>query len=721
MNKLFDHYPTFYSGEILTPQKLNDIAAYSDNQMQITRAELLGYGIVSGLTYNYSSTTHELTIEPGVAITPDGKAIVFEKSVSYKYMEKLRDGNFQLVEKETGISSLLQKSSAQVLVIKYVLENERMFQCLQESCDIVNERTRVKFLPMLVPVNKLEKACVKDFSPMDSMRLYRFNEIADSLVTNFLHDTVRSYFNKNVDIVISCYKDIAKRFNRNEGPLHFLFQSRKPYILKTEFHNALQILEKLKKQSRDSASMSDKKSKSDAASPEIPVYYLHFLEDIEDAYNEWRDYYTFFLDKYHNRLFRPEVKIDDDTVMVGIKDGADDDSYRNHFMSTIMNESVEADIRMLQMLLYRMCAMVNNFYRTSCQWRSQSVKINSVCANKPLKCRPIPFYYRSGESFVRAWTLETNLVNGMGTTRQIQYDSSIMVSAFNNPYDCYQIGGYYNRSVESVVSELNDIISANNLHLTVETVELKEIGRLWYNKMKKSLTTTTNGQKPSVNGVATKKIYANKDKILNLLKRSHMSERMGLKDRHALMESIKAFDLEQAKKELVQKRMGNNIVCIAASDYPSLVNYLGKKESIDNLELELPRKEWSVIKKEGKISYIQSVKRQKLADSQMLNRLTKSVGLELQNKKEIIKGGIDTSRLQSVIDSYYEEFLKEDNLRLQETSNIQLDFTILTHLQAMAEQCLSEKYRFADHRFVPRKSTLYVATFRGKVIFCFGA
>ena len=155
MNKLFDHYPTFYSGEILTPQKLNDIAAYSDNQMQITRTELLGYGIVSGLTYNYSSTTHELTIEPGVAITPDGKAIVFEKSVSYKYMEKLRDGNFQLVEKETGISSLLQKSSAQVLVIKYVLENERMFQCLQESCDIVNERTRVKFLPMLVPVNKL--------------------------------------------------------------------------------------------------------------------------------------------------------------------------------------------------------------------------------------------------------------------------------------------------------------------------------------------------------------------------------------------------------------------------------------------------------------------------------------------------------------------------------------------------------------------------------------
>ncbi len=636
MNKLFDRYPKFYSGEILTPEKLNDITAYSDNQTQITRTELLGYGIVSGLTYNYtynySSKAYELTILPGVAITPDGRAIIIEKSVTYRYMEKLQDEKFQLVENKTDKSFLLNKNSNQVLVIRYDLENEKMFQCLQDSCDIVNERTLVKFRPILVPVKTLKKACVKDNPPMDYMRLYRFNEVADSLVTNFLHDTVRSYFNKNVNIVISCYNDIAKRFDTNDAPLRLLFLGRKSDTLQNEFRNAIQILNKLKKQSLDPASMHDYKSKSDAASPEIPVYYLHFLEDIEDAYNEWKDYYTYFLNKYHNHIYRPEIKMEDDTVMIGIKGGADDDSYRNHFISTIMSESIETDTKMLQMLLHRMCAMVMSFYRTSYKWNSQSVKINSVSLDKTLKCRPIPFYYRVDESFIRAWTLDTNSVKTGNSTQQVQYDGSIMVNAFNNPSNYYQVGGYYNRSIESVMSELKNIISANNLHLNVETIELKEIERQWYDDMKKNFTITIprtrisrlKGERTTVAripGKMLRQIYANKAKILLLLRRSHMYERMSLADRHALMETIKNFDLEQAKKE---------------ADH-----------------LVTPRK----------------------------NPKTKSV---IRTK-------------------------------------IKLDFTILAYLQAIAEQCLSEKYRFADHRFIPRKSTLYVAIFKGKVIFCFGA
>lgn len=620
MDKKYIHYPNFNSGEVLTSEKLNNITVYSDGQMQLTRTNLLGFGIVSGLTYNYVNET--LTIQPGVAITPNGKAISFEEPIKYGYMEKNEDGEYLLLEKPTGNATLLKKLDEQVLVIRYEIVAEKTHQCRQDTCDIINVHTIVKFQPKLVDVRNLKKTCVVDTFSFTPLRLSRFNDVAGSLVTNYLHDNVRSCFYENVNLIISRYEEIKERFSKDDSPLRFLFYQKNASVctLHTEFNNALQVFERLKFLSRNPNKISNigRLEMSNIASPEIPVYYLHFLEDIEDAYNEWGRYYASFLKKYKKLLFRPNVIKDADTVMIG-KDGSDDDFYRNHFIPADKS-SIEADIQILEAYLHRMCAMVACFYRTSYRFDSMTATIESIRPGTPLNCRPIPFYYRCDDkgAFRRAWMLDTSVAEVTS--------SDPHSNAFNNPNDCYQVGGYYNRPVEKVVAELNDIIRTQNLHLTVEEIELQEIKKQWYDDLKKSFTTTIDGKRPRVYGI-TKKIYGLKDDLMNLVGRSYQLERIGLVDRRTLMESIKQFDLEQAKKEPVLK-----------------------SQKIRQIQLSLSRK-----------------------------------------------------------------------MKLTFANNIQLNFPVLGHLQNIADQCLSEKYHFADHRFIPRKSILYVATFKGKAIFCFGA
>ena len=221
MKQQYVHYPIFSSGEVLTKDLLENIANYSDEQGRITRSQFLGYGIISGLNYKFENNF--LTISPGVALTASGNIICIGSETVYKYMEKMDDGLFKLTETNTAKSVKLRYSSSCVLAIRYEREDEKAYKCSEDSCDLNNIRKHIRFTPYLVPIDLVEKPSAFDEGLKEYMHLYRFNDVAFSLVTNFLHDNVRECFYKNSVKVISKLKDLDNRLANKKSSLGFLF------------------------------------------------------------------------------------------------------------------------------------------------------------------------------------------------------------------------------------------------------------------------------------------------------------------------------------------------------------------------------------------------------------------------------------------------------------------------------------------------------------------
>ena len=160
-------------------------------------------------------------------------------------MEKMDDGLFKLTETNTAKSVKLRYSSSCVLAIRYEREDEKAYKCSEDSCDLNNIRKHIRFTPYLVPIGLVEKPSAFDEGLKEYMHLYRFNDVAFSLVTNFLHDNVRECFYKNSVKVISKLKDLDNRLANKKSSLGFLFSMQKPYSIRTPFVNALSILKKL--------------------------------------------------------------------------------------------------------------------------------------------------------------------------------------------------------------------------------------------------------------------------------------------------------------------------------------------------------------------------------------------------------------------------------------------------------------------------------------------
>lgn len=68
-------YPVFESNQVLTSTQLNKLVVYLDQQNRLTRAKLIGMGIVCGLEVSYDKSEDQITISKGTGITSEGYLI----------------------------------------------------------------------------------------------------------------------------------------------------------------------------------------------------------------------------------------------------------------------------------------------------------------------------------------------------------------------------------------------------------------------------------------------------------------------------------------------------------------------------------------------------------------------------------------------------------------------------------------------------------------------
>lgn len=151
------NYPVFEDNQILTSSQLNDLAEYLDQQNRLTRAKLIGIGIVCGLEVSCTEVP-ELIISKGVGITSEGFLVTLKKSVftqtriyhhrpfDYEAFQDVPDGAFYELlpagftpddNSTNNLPFLLDKGFLEDKVVLLFLEcfDNDLASCLGKSCD----------------------------------------------------------------------------------------------------------------------------------------------------------------------------------------------------------------------------------------------------------------------------------------------------------------------------------------------------------------------------------------------------------------------------------------------------------------------------------------------------------------------------------------------------------------------------------------------------------
>src|SRR4051794_30563486 len=82
MEHSFDQYPVFQANQVLTSRSLNDAFDYLDEQTRLTRANLIGIGIVCGLEIKLdSSAGTAIALSRGCGVTSEGYLILEPEDV----------------------------------------------------------------------------------------------------------------------------------------------------------------------------------------------------------------------------------------------------------------------------------------------------------------------------------------------------------------------------------------------------------------------------------------------------------------------------------------------------------------------------------------------------------------------------------------------------------------------------------------------------------------
>lgn len=82
-------YPVFEANQVLSASHLNDMVEYLDEQSRLTRADLIGIGIVCGLEVRFDAPGI-VTISRGCGVTSEGYLIIEPNDVALKYASAYR-------------------------------------------------------------------------------------------------------------------------------------------------------------------------------------------------------------------------------------------------------------------------------------------------------------------------------------------------------------------------------------------------------------------------------------------------------------------------------------------------------------------------------------------------------------------------------------------------------------------------------------------------------
>jgi hypothetical protein len=166
-----DTYPVFEANQVLTSGHLNDSFKYLDEQNRLTRANLIGIGIVCGLEVRLKGSTIHLS--RGCGITSQGYLIIEPEDIdltSYKPYDRPTDVEYrefnglefvELFPAGEEDSILLDDDpdflKEKVVVLFLELKNEGLRNCSPNNCDDKGSEITAKVRRLLIHQKYIEK------------------------------------------------------------------------------------------------------------------------------------------------------------------------------------------------------------------------------------------------------------------------------------------------------------------------------------------------------------------------------------------------------------------------------------------------------------------------------------------------------------------------------------------------------------------------------------
>lgn len=178
-------YPWFEANQVLTPEQLNGVFGYLDEQQRSTRANLIGIGIACGLTIDYDPSLATVRLSAGVGVTSEGYLIVEQKPVTlisrrrytlppeYGYRPFIRPGSdpdeqfalWELLEEApadapAGTVSLAEvppdELAGQVVLLFLELRKDGLRNCSPNSCDDLGAEVTATVRRLLIGIDDLD-------------------------------------------------------------------------------------------------------------------------------------------------------------------------------------------------------------------------------------------------------------------------------------------------------------------------------------------------------------------------------------------------------------------------------------------------------------------------------------------------------------------------------------------------------------------------------------
>ena len=199
MTDILNTYPVFERNQVLTSIQLNNLVNYLDQQNRLTRAKLIGMGVVCGLEIDYNKTKKTLTISKGTGITSEGYLINIGDCATVKYRpynlpvgtiyepfvaanNKQDIALFELLTETTKVSTeqkLLDDETflADKVVLLFIESFDKdLKSCLGKSCDELGKERILTLRKLLISKTDLQKVFARtNTGKLDAVFPDKFN------------------------------------------------------------------------------------------------------------------------------------------------------------------------------------------------------------------------------------------------------------------------------------------------------------------------------------------------------------------------------------------------------------------------------------------------------------------------------------------------------------------------------------------------------------------
>ena len=614
-------YPKFEAGQVLSSNLLNKTVGFLEEQDRLTRANIIGTGIIDGLSYTYKNG--KLTIFPGTAITADGFLIHYPKEKTYTICSKdvnLIKDNIPLDDKndiEASPSLLFLKKHASYILFEnnddafgynatdsgfpnkleddYVVTlvvdfpETALITCKEVSCDRYVKQTRIEIHPVLI-LKKISSSIVfpkpyRKITPINHIaELKSFRDFSSLVNTNVIASKTAELFKNNCNTIKTALDKILNQFVDSTGYLDC-----KSII--SEYRDKIKKLEDC----RGKFQTWNTKSTYN----ELPQYFLLFLEDVCCAINEFISYYNAFADKYP--YIRTSHAYIDRIVAINPTRFKENDEYFYRFCPVQADKTFEIECKTLEKLLCRIYELSVSFlgFKYSILKKNPKTKDKFKISfdiknlNCPMGENPIPYYFDKDklQPYWDAFSLFDKKESQKNKeVKPEQEESNIIL--FQN---CY------GENVDTVHSILNNFLKKQNISsIQVNTVS---IGK---RKLKNQYVN------------ALKHIYGRYDKI----KKKFIEKKLNDYDNIPFINSIDIVRengiRENIKLSLIKQRLKKRFIYLRTAP----------KKSFEN----------TIIKKRGTRIYIGKCRVNALRIQNLqYKRLTDEKNIEIANARTILK------------------------------------------------------------------------------------